>query len=443
MYLAMSSGMYRKKSVVLFILVAVAWAGSACPRVGRGDRDGSPAVVTRTEETGWIELVESVPVETTLDQPRIRNTHEVWAEMVEGAETTIDIETFYFSGRPEGPGRLEPILAGLAAASKRGVKIRALSDARFDETYPDVSRRLGRLPGAEARVLDAGRLWGGVVHTKFWIVDGRELFLGSQNWDWRALEHTHELGLRIRHRGLASALGEIFAMDWRSAAARPHADSVEGRVDPSPSPSPELRSGPWPLATSEGDAVSATLAAGPPGALPDGIPWDEPLLVKAIDGAERTIRVHLLTFRPVDREGRVHETLEGALRRAAVRKVEVRLLLSDWSKDGRSLPYVKSLAAVPGVTIRFTTIPAWSGGFIPYARVEHAKYLVADSDLCWIGTGNWTPGSFHESRNVSLFVDGTGVAARVIEYFEGSWGSEYAEPVDLCEAYGPPKIAEE
>lgn len=31
------------------------------------------------------------------------------------------------------------------------------------------------------------KLTGGVLHSKFWVVDGRHIYLGSANMDWRAL----------------------------------------------------------------------------------------------------------------------------------------------------------------------------------------------------------------------------------------------------------------
>jgi phosphatidylserine/phosphatidylglycerophosphate/cardiolipin synthase-like enzyme len=106
------------------------------------------------------------------------------------------------------------------------------------------------------------------------------------------------------------------------------------------------------------------------------------------------------------------------------------------------LPYIQSLAAVPNVEIRFTNIPEWSGGFIPYARVDHAKYLVADGSACWIGTANWAGSYFQRSRNISLFVRGEGVAADVLAFFNRSWSSSYAEEVDACAHYEPPRIGE-
>ena len=32
-----------------------------------------------------------------------------------------------------------------------------------------------------------GRLTGGVLHSKFWVVDGRHVYVGSANMDWRSL----------------------------------------------------------------------------------------------------------------------------------------------------------------------------------------------------------------------------------------------------------------
>lgn len=41
--------------------------------------------------------------------------------------------------------------------------------------------------GAQIREVDMPRLTGGVLHTKFWIVDQMHIYLGSANMDWRAL----------------------------------------------------------------------------------------------------------------------------------------------------------------------------------------------------------------------------------------------------------------
>ncbi len=412
--------------------------------VAQGEEPSSPHEQAHTRRVvdvshmGFVELVESVPIETTLDLEALRNTPAVWREMILDARETIDIETFYVSSSGIDSDSLEPVLATLAHAASRGVRIRLLADAAFYETYPDVVERIGALPGALARILGAAGLWGGVLHAKFFVVDNREMFIGSQNWDWRALEHIHELGVRIRHEALARALGAVFEMDWALAAGAEDAPAGEAALGVLADSL--VSGGPYVLHTSAGQPVTTVLAASPRQALPRGISWDEPFLVQAIDGARSDVRLQLLTFNPVDAEGRYHQSLEAALKRAAARGVQVRVILSNWSLRPHILPYVLSLAAVPGIHVRITTIPEWSGGFVPYARVEHAKYLIADDQACWIGTSNWTRDGFHECRNLSVFFYGSGVAAQATSFFDGSWGSEYAADVDPCQTYSAPRI---
>jgi phosphatidylserine/phosphatidylglycerophosphate/cardiolipin synthase-like enzyme len=390
-----------------------------------------------------IELVESVPVETPLDNPLIRNTPEVWREMIAHADSLIEIETFYVSA-DTAEELLDGVIGELESATRRGVTIRMLADAGFARTYPEMLAHVASLKHAEVRLLDVKRLWGGVLHAKCMAIDRDELFVGSQNWDWRSLEHVRELGIRIRHPGMTAAIGSILMMDWSlgrpldtTAAESPSSQ----RDDASVTSTAPLGAGPFRIGVSRGDTAVVRLAASPPQALPPGIPWDEPLLVALIDSASKTLCAQVLTFDPVS--GRqYHEALEGALKRAAARGVRVRLMLSNWNKRSGSLPYVKSLAATPGIEVRFSNLPEWSGGFIPYARVEHPKYAVADDEFCWIGTSNWTGEGFHGSRNLSVFISGGRLPATVGNYFETGWQSPFAEPVDPCADYLPPRIGE-
>lgn len=43
------------------------------------------------------------------------------------------------------------------------------------------------------RKVDFGRLTRGVLHSKFWIVDRKHVFIGSANMDWRALTQVKSL----------------------------------------------------------------------------------------------------------------------------------------------------------------------------------------------------------------------------------------------------------
>lgn len=41
--------------------------------------------------------------------------------------------------------------------------------------------------GAHIKKIDFGRLTGGVLHSKFWIIDMKHIYIGSANMDWRSL----------------------------------------------------------------------------------------------------------------------------------------------------------------------------------------------------------------------------------------------------------------
>ncbi|MBU0742515.1 phospholipase [bacterium] len=379
---------------------------------------------------GNIRLVESVPVETVLDLPDLPDARDVWPVLIAGARSTLDIEVFYISADPAAPDALDVVLAEVAAAAERGVRVRLLTDAGFYRTYPQWVDEIGALPGAESRLLDARAAWGGVQHAKFFVVDGRAAFVGSQNWDWRSLDHIHELGVRIDGPEPARAILSIFEWDWALAG------------DEAPPRGAPVNAGPWRMSVRGRGEVLMSLAASPPAGLPAGIPHDEPLLVDLIDGAQRELRLHLLSYNPSDREGRYYETLENALRRAAARGVQVRIILSNWSKRKYMQPYAKSLAVLDNVEVRFTDIPPWSSGFVSFARVEHPKYLVKDGDAAWLGTANWGRSYFHTSRNLSFFFAGEAVAADMARFFDNSWNSPYAETVDPGKDYTPPRREE-
>ena len=192
-----------------------------------------------------------------------------------------------------------------------------------------------------------------------------------------------------------------------------------------------------------GDALiarcEAVLAASPRQALPPGIPWDLPLLLDQIDRATDRVRLQMLSYNPGSRDGGHWPDLDAALRAAAGRGCEVQILLSNWAKRAYMLTHIQSLAVLPGVEVRFVNIPQWSGGFIPFARTEHAKYVTCDGHALWLGTANGSRGYFTDSRNISLFLRGPGATAAADSFFAQSWHSEYAVTVDPCGEYEPPR----
>ncbi|MCY3003233.1 MAG: phospholipase D-like domain-containing protein, partial [Planctomycetota bacterium] len=172
---------------------------------------------------GRLELVESTPLETTLDHPDLADAHEVWLELIGSAKTSIDLAQFYASNQPGS--RLEPIVVALESAAARGVKVRFLAEEKFYKTYPETLDRLAT-KGIDVRRFDVAKSFGGVLHAKFLQVDAREVFVGSQNFDWRSLEHIVELGLRIDLPQSSRAFAAIFECDWKLAGGASLADAL-------------------------------------------------------------------------------------------------------------------------------------------------------------------------------------------------------------------------
>lgn len=383
---------------------------------------GDPEPASEAE----LVLAESWPAETTLDDPAIPEASTVWLEMIEGATKSIDLAEFY--GMTEEGSDLEAVLAALERAAGRGIVIRCLFDHRFYQNMPEVPDRLGRADGIEVRILDLGPLTGGVLHAKYFVVDRREAFLGSQNLDWRSLEHIAELGLRIRAGGSVEACSRIFEMDWALAAGQEPA--VLGPI----------------VATETIDygpgQVTITPVASPRDLLPPGVEWELPRILAMIEGARERVRLQFLSYGIVNYDGSEFRDLDDALRAAAGRGVAVEMILADWCKDEKRIAHLQELQRLPNLTIRLVTIPEHSAGFIPYARVVHRKSITVDGQRSWLGTSNGSGDYFHKSRNVGLVVEGAAFATDLDRLFERVWESAYAETVDPEATYEEPRYRE-
>lgn len=375
---------------------------------------------------GRLELVESTPVETTLDHSDIADAHEVWLELIGSAKKSIDLAQFYASNQPGS--RLEPIVVALESAAARGAKVRFLAEEKFYKTYPDTLDRLAS-KGVDVRRFDVAKSFGGVLHAKFLQVDAREVFVGSQNFDWRSLEHIVELGLRLDLPQSSRAFAAIFECDWKLAGGASLADALA-----------PLREMPPPVDEFGGARIEARFS--PLAGIPSEGWWDLPELVERIDGARSSLKLQMLTYRMVGRDREYFSELETALRRAAARGTKVQLMVADWGKRRGIVEGLQSLEPLENIEVRFVTIPEHSSGHIPFGRVLHSKTLVADGERLWLGTSNWERDYFTESRNASVFVDGGALPVRVGQVFDGLWNSKYAAPVDPAAKYEAPRYGE-
>jgi phosphatidylserine/phosphatidylglycerophosphate/cardiolipin synthase-like enzyme len=367
-----------------------------------------------------FEVVVSLPMGASIASGGARSAAAVWLEMISGARRSLDIAEFYLAS--EKGEALEPVIEAVLAAGRRGVSVRILSDAGMAATYPETLARFRDRPNILTRLFDWKKLSGGILHAKYFIVDGSDSFVGSQNFDWRALAHIQETGLRIRVPLFARALQRIFDADWKYSGGDLQAYRDLALLPPLAFP------------------LDARLVASPAAFNPPGVGEALEALVAAIDNAGRRVTVQLLSYSLETGGGEKFLPIDQALRRAAGRGVSVQMLVADWSLRATQIAGLKGLARVPNIEVKFAVIPPAGRGFIPYARVVHSKVMRVDDDLCWVGTSNWGHDYFIRSRNVEIILKRPDIARVLDEIFLSLWNGPYAQRLDPDKKYEVPRI---
>jgi phosphatidylserine/phosphatidylglycerophosphate/cardiolipin synthase-like enzyme len=368
-----------------------------------------------------FEVISSVPVETAISRAGTRDAAAVWPEMIGGARHSLDIAEFYLSG--EKGEALEPVIEAVLAAARRGVTVRVLCDAGMSVTYPETIDRFRGRPNIRTRLFNWKKLTGGILHAKYFIVDGREAYIGSQNFDWRSLTHIQETGLRIRDSRFVEALRRIFDADWRynGGDSRAYSDLA-------------LR----PRLVFPADAI---LMASPGRFNPPGVGDALETLIGLIDGARRRVTVQLLSYSlEIAGSSEKFTAIDQALRRAAERGVRVHMLVANWSLRSPQGDGLRALARVANIEVKFAVIPPARRGFIPYARVVHSKVMRVDDDVSWVGNSNWGYEYFFKSRNVEVVLRRPAVARVLDEIFLSLWNGPYVQRLDPDKKYAPPRI---
>ena len=374
------------------------------------------------------ELVQTVPVETTLGSADLRDPVTVWSELFDGARGEIVLGQFYAASRAGTP--FEKVLERLEAAGRRGVKIRFLLDQKgVGLSEPATLARLRAIPNLDLRILDYSKLTGnGIIHAKYLVVDRKAAFIGSQNFDWRAFTHIHETGLLVTDAAMVAQVQAVFERDWQAQGQLAASLAVVKNAQ---------ASAPLSFAPAAAQLLSSPAAYNPPGVLDS-----EAVLPALLAEAKSEVRVQLLDYAPLSYGAGgsrpYYAVIDNAVRAAAARGVTVKLMVSNWNTEKPAIAYLKSLALVPNVQVKIVTLPTASSGPIPFARVIHSKTMSIDGKLAWVGTSNWSGGYFDKSRNLEVVLRNEAMAQRLAALHEQAWSSQYAQPLDVNKDYPKP-----
>ncbi|XP_052755253.1 5'-3' exonuclease PLD3-like isoform X3 [Galleria mellonella] len=402
-----------------------------------------------------LSLVESIP-EGHMYPPNITHlaTKNVWLDLIDEAQTTIEIASYYWSLRfnEEYPYNSsiegEQVFQALyAAGSKRNINLK-IAQNWPTKLYPNIDTEyLVKKKAAQVRSLNFSKLLGnGLLHTKFWIIDRTHFYIGSANMDWRSLTQVKELGIVAYNcTCLAKDLGKVFDVYWSLGAP----DAVVPDSWPA-----ELSTDinmEHPINITDGSHnYDVFITSSPPPFCPAGRTNDDAAIVSIIESAEEFVYISVMDYAPAlefTPKLKFWPKIDDAIRKAALEhKVKVKMLISWWKHSRPSEDYfLRSLTALsksyPRVDIqvkRFIVPSSPEQDKIPYARVNHNKYMVTER-TAYIGTSNWSGDYFTDTAGVAFVLQedphGTiqnvsqDIRRELQEVFERDWTSPYAVPL--------------
>lgn len=356
-----------------------------------------------------IYLVESIPLDTHYGQNQLQPTKANWLELIAQAKKTIDIGAFYFNSAPNSS--MITITNALLQAAKRGVIIRILLDKQFAKQSANAIKPLLYKHNIQIHYVDIKSFSGGVMHAKYMLIDQHVSFVGSQNFDWKAISQNYEMGIVIDSSALGKTIEHIFTLDWQLNLKQARRKLTFTPINKQ-----------HPLHLQQ---LRIYAAFSPVKLIPRQLDWELPRLLTLIDDAKKTIDIQLYQYSDLTYHYKRWPLIDNALKRAANRGVQIHMIVSDVMQKSRALANLKKLAQQKNITIKMSHIPDYKGKKIKYGRVAHAKYMVIDHLISWIGTGNWSKSYFYNSRDMAIIISGSMIAKPLQQAFTYSWCSKY------------------
>ncbi len=377
-------------------------------------------LITISTFADTFEIIQSVPVGTSLEVSGIRHAKDVWPEMISKAKKSIDLEMFYATNDANTANDpvLDNVTNEIIAAAKRGVKVHFIVDSKMyaQKANQVIPKQLVEIKNIEVKVIDFSKIAGGIQHAKFFIIDQKEFFMGSNNYDWRALDQIHEVGMRSDNAIALNGLLSIFKMDWELAAylQKPiRKKSLKVRYK----------------RVSKKNLDQVQFLASPQKAMPQNITPTIDAFLNQIDKASKSIYLQTYDY-GIHLFGKSDEwrNFQDALIKAAKRGIKVQLLVDKKSLKNESPALIE--LKQNGIEVKAVYIPDLESGPIPYARLVHSKYIIFDDSTAWIGSENLSGSYFLDSRNVGVLFQNVEAVKQLNLIFIQTWNSAYSKEIN-------------
>lgn len=360
----------------------------------------------------------------------------------------------------------ERILEALLAATERGVRVELFVEGSPVAGLKDRSRWIyWRMSRAGGRVLFLGsRAKEGIRkryrydHSKYAIVDGEWVVIGSENYGFTGHPPFKGYGNRgwevhVRSKSFAKELRAV----WDADTSRGHLDviGIDDRLTdkyggkpfkkqsfkPPRSKAPTLLPYQAPVAPLHfrGDFEAQLVLS------PDNSLSETDALLGRIAKAKRRLIILQNSIRTRWGRGKkkVRSMLLDAVVAAARRGVETRVLvdgkgyqLGPDAPDGNddTVRYLNALAGSEGLDLRAKVVDLDSLGL---AKI-HAKGVIVDDEWVFVGSQNWSENSFRANREVGVLLHSPEVANYYLKLFWRDWRGTRLYEATMTKPFGPP-----
>lgn len=314
-------------------------------------------------------------------------------EALEKAQHHIHIEYYIFS-RDDVGERITEILIRKAAA---GVKVRLIIDDSGSNRIKDIPKRL-RKAGVEVYVFMPVHFASLAQanyrdHRKIVIVDGLLGFVGGINMDDRYLNNgKHPLYWRDTHLMIEGP--GVKGLQFQFFLCLGFVSKQQYELEPVYFPDGKY----YP-----GGANISIAASGPDSAYP----YNMEVLLSAISQAKKSIKIVNPYFIPSDQ-------VLTALQMAVAAGVEVELII-----PGKSDSYIvqhSSFSYISPLIARGVKVYLYEKGFV------HAKTMVVDGEIAFIGTVNMDIRSFYINFEIAAIIQDKALCGQMMQHFADDIG---------------------
>ncbi len=149
----------------------------------------------------------SFPVDAAVVRPLFSpGTEGEFVHVLRSAGNSIDVEMYVFTSTV--------LKQEVASAASRGVNVRVLLDETISTNFETADEL--RAVGVEVRFASPRFAR---THSKFLVVDGEAVVVGSNNWTFHSLNLNREASVIITNREVAGEFASVFESDWLEGTA--------------------------------------------------------------------------------------------------------------------------------------------------------------------------------------------------------------------------------